>query len=182
MHTIRFPCLLAGLCSVLLTLTSCATIPEALRTSTEPAPTLTEVRRGPVEAFLEREVVWGGVIASVHNHAAGTTLEIVSRSLGKDLRPREEDFSEGRFRVAYPDFLEPAIFAPGRAVTIRGRITGQIRAPVGEFAYAFPVVDSNTVHLWPKLPPPPPFYWRDPFWDPWWSWGAHPWVMPIPVQ
>lgn len=154
-------------------LTGCAVVPDALRAETVevPVPTVAEVQRTFSETFQGREVVWGGVIMNVRNHAQGTTLEIVSRPLARDFRPRQADQSDGRFRAHTSQFLEPATYSTGREVTVRGPITGLTEGTVGEYPYRFPEVTAEGIHLWPEPPPPPPVYWRDPFWDPWWPWG-----------
>lgn len=153
----------------------CATVPEALQPVPEVQPGVDEVRGDP-EAFQGQTVVWGGNVASVTNLAEGTRLEIVSRTLGRDQRPLEADRSDGRFHAFFPGFLDPQVYAPMREVTVRGRVVGINEGTVGAFAYSFPLVEADALHLWPV--PPPQVIYRDPFWDPWGPWGpywGHPW-------
>jgi len=158
-----------------LLFTGCATIPEDLQPVPEVQPGLAEVRGDP-EAFHGQAVVWGGTVASVTNLAEGTRLEIVSRPLGRDQRPLDVDRSDGRFQAFFAGFLDPQVHAPRREVTVRGRIVGIEEGSVGAFAYHFPLVEVDALHLWPV--PPPQVIYRDPFWDPWGPWGphwGHPW-------
>jgi len=158
-----------------LLFTGCATIPEDLQPVPEVQPGVAEVRGDP-EAFHGQAVVWGGTVASVTNLAEGTRLEIVSRPLGRSQRPLEVDRSDGRFIAFFAGFLDPQVHAPMREVTVRGRVIGLSEGSVGEFAYTFPRIGVDSLHLWPV---PPPVVYRDPYWDPWWGpWGpyrGHPW-------
>ena len=167
---------LAGLFAGALVLAACATIPEGLQPVPERQPSLAEVRQDP-DVFAGAEVVWGGVIASVSNLADGTHLEIVSRPLGRDMRPVSGDRSDGRFRAFVPGFLDPQVHARLREVTVRGHVTGVTDGVIGAFPYAFPQIEAAAVHLWPPVPPEPQVIYRDPFWDPWGPWGPyrHPW-------
>ena len=155
----------------------CATVPEDLQPVPEVQPEVAEVRAEP-EAFAGATVVWGGNIARVENLAEGTRLEIVSRPLGRDQRPRDVDRSDGRFHAFFPDFLDPQVHAPMREVTVRGRVDGVNEGTIGEFGYTFPRVVVDSLHLWPVREPEPRVIARDPFWDPWGPWGpswGHPW-------
>jgi outer membrane lipoprotein len=158
-----------------LLFTGCATIPEDLQPVPEVQPGVAEVRGAP-NAFIGEAVVWGGTIAAVTNLAEGTRLEIVSRPLDRERRPRDVDRSEGRFHAFFAGFLDPQVYAPRREVTVRGRVAGITEGSVGAFAYSFPLVEVGALHLWPVQPPQ--VIYRDPFWDPWGPWGpywGHPW-------
>ncbi|TVP93587.1 MAG: Slp family lipoprotein [Thioalkalivibrio sp.] len=155
----------------------CATVPEDLQPVPEAQPEVAEVRADP-EALAGATVVWGGNIARVDNLAEGTLLEIVSRPLGRDQRPLAVDRTDGRFQAFFPGFLDPQVHAPMREVTIRGRVDGVGEGSIGEFAYTFPRIEVDSLHLWPVPEPEPRVIYRDPFWDPWSPWGpswGHPW-------
>jgi outer membrane lipoprotein len=165
----------AGILGGALLLTGCATIPEDLQPVPAAQPDVAAVLVDP-DAFVGETVVWGGTIAAVTNLAEGTRLEIVSRPLGRNQRPLDVDRSDGRFIAFFPAFLDPQVHAPMREVTVRGRVVGVSEGSVGEFAYTFPRVGVESLHLWPV---PLPVVYRDPYWDPWWGpWGpywGHPW-------
>ena len=57
---------------------------------------------------------------------------------------------------------------------------------MGEFEYLFPVVQADTVYLWPKPPEPAVYYdpWFGPTWwgpYPYWGWGLGGFVA-VPVR
>lgn len=154
-----------------------STVPEAIRTAPAGDVRLAEARQDPTR-FRDAAVRWGGNIVSVRNLREETVLEIVGRRLDSDGRPRDEDRAEGRFLAKTAGFLDPAIYASGREVTVRGRLAEAIEQPIGEHRYVYPVVRAEQVYLWPVRQPPPstyPYY-HDPFWwDPWYPWGYPYW-------
>lgn len=159
---------------VAVLLGGCATtVPEPIRTAPPAEVHVEEVRTAP-QTFLGTTVRWGGHIVAVRNLRDTTLIEIVARRLDQEGRPLEEDRSSGRFLAKVAGFLDPAIYAAGRELTVRGQIEGVIEQPIGEFPYTYPLVRAERVHLWPPRPvrvPARPYYY-DPFWyDPWYPWG-----------
>ncbi|RLK48316.1 outer membrane lipoprotein [Alkalispirillum mobile] len=168
--------LLALLAALLMA--GCATgVPEPIRSAPEAAPGVQAVREAPDEAVGET-VRWGGVIAEVRNRSDHTELEVVARRLQSGGRPVDrDDASPGRFLAQVPGFLDPAIYAAGRAITVRGVVQGVREQAVGEYAYSFPVVQAEVYHLWPEREPVRD-YRRDPFYDPWYDPWYRPWHRP----
>lgn len=168
--------------AALLLLAGCATsTPEAIR---EPPPedlSLAEVR-GNVDAHIGKRVRWGGTIAGVENRPEETWLEIVAQPLDRSGRPRAVNGSLGRFIAKVKGFLDPAVHAKGREVTVAGTVAGTLTRPIGEYPYTYVVVDADTVKLWePQVERAyyrDPFY--DPFYDPLWPARAYPWYAPYP--
>ncbi|WP_304412335.1 MULTISPECIES: Slp family lipoprotein [unclassified Thioalkalivibrio] len=160
---------LALLLIVGLGVAGCASVPERLGPLPDQRLDLATVR-ADVAAAAGALVVWGGVVAGVENTDDGTRLEIVARPLGRDARPRETDVSPGRFRVWVDDFLEPRDHAPGREVTVRGRIAGSEEGRIGEHVYEFVQLEAEAVHLWERRPPPQDRRY-DPWYDPWYHSG-----------
>ncbi len=150
----------------LLVAAGCATVPDDLQPVADTQPSVGQVLQDP-DAYMGRTVVWGGTIAEVTNLADGTRLEVVSRPLARNERPQDVDRSEGRFHVFVPDFLDPQVHAPLRAVTVRGTVIGANPGVIGSFPYNFPEIGATSVHLWPPAEPQPRVIYRDPFWDPW---------------
>jgi outer membrane lipoprotein len=160
-------------------LTGCAThIPQTVR---EPAPgdlSLAAVRQN-LSSHRGQPVRWGGTIAAVENRQTETWIEIVGRELDGSGRPRETDHSEGRFVAQVQGFLDPAVYAVGRSVTVAGTVSDETSRPIGGYLYSYPVVSANLVYLWGPLPEPRRDYY-DPYWphpwDPWYpSPYWHPW-------
>jgi outer membrane lipoprotein len=157
-----------------LLLAGCASqVPRAV---SEPPPrnlSVAEVRakQGPIGA----QVRWGGTIAKVENYKTETWIEVVERPLDNDGRPQQLDQSGGRFLARVDGFLDPAIYAPGRQITVAGLLQENTTRQIGDYTYTFPVVKVISFYLWPPLskqvyhdPWYDPWYpWHDPFYDPW---------------
>jgi outer membrane lipoprotein len=99
---------------------------------------------------LNRTVAWGGLIVAAVNLKDSTRIEIVGYPLDDSNRPRRGDNPIGRFIALHPGYLETADYAPGREITVVGKVTGTRAGTVGEASYVYPVVESSRVHLWPK--------------------------------
>lgn len=152
------------------------TVPEAIRT---PAPgnlSVADVQRN-VDPHRGQPVRWGGTIASVENRKSETVIEIVARDLYDDGRPGTAGASPGRFLARVEGFLDPAIYAKNRDLTVAGTVAGSETRAIGEFSYAYPVVNAVSIHLWERLPDPryvSPYYY-DPYWHSYWDpWWRHP--------
>lgn len=95
----------------------------------------------------DRLVYWGGAIARFENLPDTTELTVVARPLRGDGRPKGDAESLGRFVASQRGFLEPYDHAPGRLVTVVGRVSGfrpdEAGAPV-------PVVQVAQMRLWPR--------------------------------
>jgi len=153
-------------------------VPQAIREVPPDDVQIAQARRAP-QAYRGKEVRWGGKIASVRNLKDETEVEIVGRRLNGDGRPRDEDISEGRFLAKVAGFLDPAVHAAGREVTVRGRLEdAAVERTIGEFRYLYPVVRAEQFYLWePRQPPSRDYYGRydDPFWNAWGPWGYPYW-------
>jgi len=157
----------------LLALTGCAgVISEELRAQALPIRGLAEIRANP-DAFKGRTVILGGEIIETRNRQQDTTLVVLAKPLDAWDMPEARDESDGRFLVEVAGYLDPIIFARGRALTVAGPVTGVTAEPVGEALYSYVVLRGGEIHLWGRERFPP-YYgpWADPFWDPWpWGWG-----------
>ncbi|MBK1672808.1 hypothetical protein CKO35_05730 [Ectothiorhodospira shaposhnikovii] len=158
--------------------------PAAIAAVPESIPELAMVRGQP-EAYHGQEVRWGGVIALVENQADHTLVEVVSRPLDRRGRPRESDDSQGRFVVIVNGFLDPVVHAQGREFTVTGHLDGVMHRPIGEYRYAFPVVNARGTYLWAPRPEPvrepcchyySPRMFHSPLYDPWYPF--HPYYRP----
>lgn len=158
-----------------VTLAGCASdIPRPIREAPAVSTPLTPALKNP-EQHRAAAVRWGGAIASVENRRDATWIEIVQRPLGAYGEPRDTDKSEGRFLARVDGFLDPAIFAPKRLVTVAGSLDGNNTRSIGEHPYTYPLVSVEHIYLWP-IPPRnvQHYYYRSPYWyDPWYPWG-HP--------
>ena len=138
-------------------------------------PTQGGVQASPAR-YVGREVRWGGEILDVHNASAHTDVEIYGRPLEGNAEPEPAGGDGVRFIARVPRFLDPVEYAPGKRLTVRGRLQQAVTRTVGEFPYRYPLVAVDASHLWPAYQPPEPAYYpyhRYPYWGPWWPWG--PW-------
>ena len=168
--------LLALLLSNLL-LTSCASnIPEDIKTAPVTNVGLESVRTHP-EAFQSQPVRWGGIILETENTKAATHLTILALELNSFGQPITSDDSPGRFIAIVPQFLEPAVYAQDRMITVRGEFLHVESRKVGEFSYDYPVVEVKNYHLWPiELPSSDmdaPPWWYDPWYSPYYYPHGH---------
>jgi outer membrane lipoprotein len=159
---------------ILLALSGCSSVPEKIRKAPADAPSLTLVRQTPA-AYEGAQVRWGGTIARVTNLQGETRIEIVARALAGDGEPRDLDRSEGRFIAVFDTFLDPAIYAVDRSLTVLGTLSGSTEGKLGAMDYRYPLVRVEAHYLWPK--PVPRCETCDPlFYDPWYPWYPYyPW-------
>lgn len=166
--------LAASLLLLSVVLAGCASpVPEAIRASASTDLGLAEVRRAD-----SREpggsARWGGEIIAIHNASAHSDVEILGRPLDGEGRPDSEAQALGRFIARRQGFVDPAEFAEGTEVTVRGRLIDRAELKIGDYRYHYPVLEVEHWYRWPeRIQVPPPGY-RDPwFWDPWYPF--HPW-------
>ncbi len=168
---------------VALTLGACSIVPKELRQAPTGNPVLTEVRADP-EVFIGREVRWGGTILEVDNDAIETRIEIVARELLRSGRPVSEERSTGRFIAVFDGFVDPAIHAEGRDITVAGVIAGIEPGKIGDHDYTWPVIRVHHHFLWPpRVDPrdyPPRYYYH---YDPWFPYYYAPrWPRPVIIH
>ncbi len=147
-----------------------AQLPDSLRASAAQEVDVSTLQRDPDE-HAGRSLRLGGVIDSVRNEAQHTWVEIVARPLSGGGRPKLSENSSGRFLARFDGFLDPAVYEPGREITVVGTLDGPQSGRIGDYEYVYPVVSASAHVLWRPLPPPDPYPWPhfyDPhFHDPW---------------
>jgi outer membrane lipoprotein len=150
--------------------TACTTVPEQLQGSyaeISPARVQTEI--------YGTHVRWGGVIIGTKIYQEKSCFEVLSRELGKYLRPKIQDQTAGRFLACTSGFYDPEVYAKGREVTVTGEIKSVEVRKVDEFDYRYPVLGVDTLVLWEKrkdvLVHRGGYY--DPFYSPYY-WGYYP--------
>ena len=154
---------------IIVSLAGCGGAPQTIRHAPDADVSLSQVRAAP-EQFRGATVRWGGSIVAVRNLRDESVIEVVARRLEHGGRPLDEDRSDGRFLARVKGFVDPAIYAAGREVTVRGTVTGMVEQTIGEHRYAYAQVVAEDVYLWPPRLPPQTYYY-EPFWDPWYPWG-----------
>jgi outer membrane lipoprotein len=159
------------LLAISVVLAGCAsTIPPEISSPPANSPTVS-IARGGIEPFLGSEVRWGGLIVSVQNRENDTRIEIVARELNSSGRPLDSDFSPGRFIAVLEGFIDPAVYAEKRQITVYGMLLESVDQLIDQHVYAYPVVAARSYMLWQPLPERDPYmyspYWYDPWYGPW---------------
>ena len=126
-----------------------APFPEALTRSVNRSLSLAEIRANP-QAYAGARIILGGEILATTPKPGETEIEVLSRSLDHGDAPERGDRSLGRFLARTAGFLDPAIYARGRRITVLGTVAGIEDRPVGELPYAYPVIAAERIKLWPK--------------------------------
>lgn len=159
----------------LLGLAACTSqVPVTIRAADPSGPGVAQVQASP-QAHVGARVRWGGEIIALHNRAEFTDVEIYARALYSDGEPHPDGGDGVRFMARVPGFVDPLALKPERRMTVVGKVLGESRGQVGDFAYRYPLVAVDTYYSWAKYQPPRE---RDPFlYDPWWPnrpWGPWP--------
>jgi len=169
MHPVtpRLPHLLV-LAATLLLLAGCASIPAPL------AGDFAEFQPNQAtDRSVGAQVRWGGSIVETRPGRDETCVEILARELDRELRPVGGDNNFGRFLACRSGFQDPAIFTPGRDITVVGRVEGFVDGEIGEFVYRYPRLSAEVMYLW-AMRPDVVFVSGGPFYDPWWPY-RDPW-------
>ena len=143
-----FP-LLCAMVAVLL-LAGCAhVISKEVLQEVEPSLTFVHVSKDP-EAYTGKTVLFGGDVIETQNLSKKTLVVVLQRPLGSRGEPSGGDVSEGRFIITTGGFLDPAIYTPGRKLTVAGTIAGKEVRPLGEIEYIYPIIEKRELYLWPE--------------------------------
>ncbi len=134
--------------ALLLGTTSCAVGPRYDTRQAEINLTPAMVSASPA-AHASAQVIWGGVIVVTRNQPGYTEMEILSYPLDNGQRPDTRRTAQGRFIAHYSGYLEGVDYAPGRQITLRGRVEKVLQGKVGEAPYTFPQVQADDIYLWP---------------------------------
>ena len=95
------------------------------------------------------QVMWGGVIVNATNTEDHTDFAVLFYPLDSSQRPDREQPANSRFIVRYHGYLETMVYAPGREITVLGKLQGVEDGKIGDAPYRFPVVQAERIHLWP---------------------------------
>jgi outer membrane lipoprotein len=146
-------------------------ISRELREEARPDLTFSMVLKNP-DAYIGSVVIWGGRIIEVHNHPGKTDVLVLETALEFGEKPEPAEYSRGRFIAQVSGFLDPAIYSPGRMITMAGEVTGKETKPLGDLKYTYPVIKGRQIHLWRVQPvyvyPPDYGWWSRGWWGPYW--------------
>ena len=120
--------------SVIL-LTACLhPISEEAREQVVPQTTFAMVSENP-SAFLDQQLLLGGVIVAAEKKDDGTVLEIIEWRLSRWGEPAYLGDEVRRFLVKSKQSLDPTIYEPGVLVTLAGVVLGQETRLLDEHEY-----------------------------------------------
>lgn len=100
------------------------------------------------EEYVGRVIIVGGKIIRTDLEEGKTWIEILQQPLDWLKRPKETDETSGRYLAKFGDFRDPAIYSPGRKITIIGQVSGKKRLLINEKEYQYPVLKVKESHLW----------------------------------
>ena len=165
------------LLSILLVSACSSHIPPEIRQPLENAPSVAEVREA-ADQYLAKNIRWGGVIINTENRQASSWVTLLAFPLNDYGEPVTDKPSHGRFIAIFDQFLEPTLYSKDREMTVIGKLLRIETRKVGEFPYPYPIVQVEQFYLWPPEPEPsaldyPPFWWHDPFYDPYYPYHPH---------
>jgi outer membrane lipoprotein len=135
---IVFPFYITGCTSV---------ISKPVRDRVNPGITFQELKGNP-ERHAGTMVLLGGEIVATTVRKEASWIEVVQKPLGWEDQPRTTDLSHGRFLGLFQGFLDPAIYARGRKITVAGEVQGTKVLPLGEIEYTYPVILPKELHVW----------------------------------
>ena len=166
MRALRFVPLLA-------LLAGCATaFPDEVMRTVNTQITADVLRAAP-DAFKGQRVIVGGEILATQPRPGDTEMELLTRRLQGDDSPERGDRSAGRVLLRTKEFLDPAVYAQGRRVSVIGEVGGAEDRKVGEVVYRYPVIVVERIRLWPRDVAVAPGYgygygYGWPYYDPFW--------------
>jgi outer membrane lipoprotein len=144
---------------LVLLLSSCAyPISREWRGEAQPGLTFSTVFNNP-DAYIGSIVIWGGVITETYNRPEETDITVLETPLGYREKPEAEEYSRGRFIVRSQTFMDPAIYRPGRKITVAGEVIGKKKKALGGIEYTYPLLKAKEIHLWRHEYPPEYYYW-----------------------
>ena len=139
-----------GLLLLAVLVGGCATaFPESVMRTVDTRITANDLLRDP-PAQKGARVILGGDVLVVQPRPGLTEIELLTRRLRGDDSPERSDRSPGRALLQTPEFLDPAVYAPGRRITVVGVVAGVEERKIGEVPYRYPVVTVERIRLWPQ--------------------------------
>jgi outer membrane lipoprotein len=136
------------ICGACWLLGACAGLPQKVKDVPVTDTSYSEAVQD-LDHYGETPVRWGGVIVEVENEEDFTLLHILNYPLNYTGRPQVDKNSAGRFVVKSPQFLDPAVYAKDKEITVAGVIEGEIERTIGKKTVRLPLISSTAMYLWP---------------------------------
>ncbi|SFW11895.1 Slp family lipoprotein [Nitrosovibrio sp. Nv17] len=133
---------------VCLLLGACAGLPSGVKDIPVKNVSYGQVIQDPA-AYRNTPVRWGGVIIDVENEDSFTLVQVLSYPLSYYGRPQLSRASEGRFVIRSDEFLDPAVYAKDKEITVAGTLQDDVERTIGKKVVRLPLLTSQAIHLWP---------------------------------
>ena len=104
---------------VLPLLYSCSVISTEMKTEAGPDVDFGHIM-AHTDGYLGQTVILGGYIVDIENREKTTLITVLHSPLDMSDSPVAKDSSQGRFIVVADGFLDPAVYAKDRRVTVAG--------------------------------------------------------------
>jgi outer membrane lipoprotein len=145
----KYTWLVPFLAGAMVLSTGCArTFPQRITDQVDKSITFDDLSKNP-DTYKGKWVMFAGVIAASKTEKDGSSyIEIVQKPAESGGRPLRTDQTGGRFIAVSKQFLDPAIYARGREITVVGEVAGMSVRPLGEIAYRYPLLTVEALHLW----------------------------------
>ncbi|MBN2299007.1 MAG: Slp family lipoprotein [Deltaproteobacteria bacterium] len=143
--------ILFSLCAACMVAGCAPVISREMHLAADSQVSISEIIEHP-DSFKGSTVIWAGIIIETKNLSGHTIIEVLHRPADYQDRPRTVDVSEGRFLARKQGFLDPAVYSPGREVTIAGTVEGIMTSAIGEYEYTYPVITVKEIYLWSVEP------------------------------
>jgi len=91
----------------------------------------------------------GGTLLETIPMSEKTVIMILQHPLTGNEKPDIAAPSKGRCLVEVDGFIDPAVYGPGRQVTLVGVVIGKETRKLGQLDYTYPVFKGTEVYLWP---------------------------------
>lgn len=134
--------------SLLTIVSACAPVisPEVLK-AVDQTIAFEQILKNP-DIYKGKMILLGGTIIKTINLSNETLIEVVQQPLSRGNMPKDPEASKGRFIIIFKEFKDPAIFSPGRLITVAGEVIGSQTRPLGETNYNYPLLTPKEYYLW----------------------------------
>jgi outer membrane lipoprotein len=113
----------------------------------DPALTFRALVKDP-ESYRGKNILVGGQILATDTRDGESWVEVLQKPLDWQHRPKDTDQSYGRFLVRIPGFADPAIYSPGKKISLLGEVEGKKVQRLREMDYVYPVLFPREHYLW----------------------------------
>ncbi len=135
------------ICSMVFAAACASAIPKESLKQVDPEITFQGLIKDP-ERYTGKVILVGGQIVSTTMREGGSWVEVLQQPLDGKQRPQNTDVSYGRFLVRFEGFLDPAIYAGGKKITVLGEVRGKKVQPLNGMEYTYPVLLPRQHYLW----------------------------------